>query len=522
MGTPFMLSPATLNLGGATTDDGAENPLFGDEEVHSVVDRVHANTPRAVYFEPDPERDAADMKIWAVLKTRSWGSQLATLCAKGWVEPEPSYADLESQLARRVFVMEHGFGRVAKVEKTKRGFKPSSIEFVDGGRKVIVLRAQGKEMGTPWLISPALEPISAYQDLLDAHSTPSKKSSSVKTVEPPATPEQDRADRQQWSSLQSLGGWGKQLAALKKDGWVEPDPDYNTIDQNLGDRLFVMDLGFGKLVKVEQKKRGWGPCKIDFAEGGEKLVILRLLGKEMGTPFLVQSNKRALSVTVASPAGSVTIALTPQQAKKDAKALKAKFVELLPSVPKSNARVLAMQAGKAAALALSSKDYVAAVEHLHRAVAHCEGQQQPGKSSTPVPVPEPEPEPAPTKPSRSAPLPPVLHAGDPESPVETRSKFTYDEESENPLHGDETVHGIVDRHHAATVAAGPLVTDADDDGAENPLFGDEEVHSVVDRVHANTPRAVYFEPDPERDAADMKIWAVLKTRSWGSQLATLC
>ena len=283
-------------------NDGAENPLFGDEEVHSVVDRVHANTPRAIYFEPDPERDAADMKIWAVLKSRSWGSQLATLCGKGWMEPEPSYADLESQLARRIFVMEHGFGRMAKVEKTKRGFRPSSIEFVDGGRKSIVLRAQGKEMGTPWLISPALEPISAYQDLLDAHSTPSKKSSSVKTVDPPATPEQDRADRQQWSSLQRLGGWGKQLAALKKDGWVEPDPDYNTIDQNLGDRLFVMDLGFGKLVKVEQKKRGWGPCKIDFAEGGEKLVILRLLGKEMGTPFLVApAQPRMISNLQSSP-----------------------------------------------------------------------------------------------------------------------------------------------------------------------------------------------------------------------------
>eukprot|EP01043_Picozoa_sp_COSAG02_P051043 COSAG02_NODE_5321_length_4439_cov_5.402765_2_plen_883_part_01 len=194
MGTPFMLSPATTDLGIGAEDDGAENPLFGDEEVHSVVDRVHANTPRAIYFEPDPERDAADMKIWAVLKSRTWGGQLATLCGKGWVEPEPGYADLESQLARRIFVMEHGFGRVAKVEKTKRGFKPSSIEFVDGGRKSIILRAQGKEMGTPWLISPTLEPISAYQDLLDVHSTPSKKSSSVKTVDPPATPEQDRAD----------------------------------------------------------------------------------------------------------------------------------------------------------------------------------------------------------------------------------------------------------------------------------------------------------------------------------------
>ena len=46
-------------------------------------------------------------------------------------------------------------------------------------------------------------------------------------------------------------------------------------------------FGFGKLVKVEQKKRGWGPCKIDFVDGGQKLVILRLLGKEMGTPFLI-------------------------------------------------------------------------------------------------------------------------------------------------------------------------------------------------------------------------------------------
>jgi hypothetical protein len=269
-------------------DDDAENPLFGDEEAHSVVERVHANTPRQMYFEADPERDATDTKLWTVLQTRSWGSQLSTLRGKGWVEPDPAYTDLESQLGRRVYVMEHGFGRLAKVERTKRGFKPSTIAFVDGGRKSIVLRAAGKEMATPWLISPAVEPISAYNDLLESFSTPSKKSSSVKTVDVPATPEQDQADRHQWSSLQSLGGWGKQLSALASEGWVEVAPDYNTIDQHLGERLFVMDLGFGKLVKVEKKKRGWGPCKVDFVEGGEKLVILRLAGKEMATPFLIE------------------------------------------------------------------------------------------------------------------------------------------------------------------------------------------------------------------------------------------
>ena len=77
------------------------------------------------------------------------------------------------------------------------------------------------------------------------------------------------------------------LNALTGRGWKEPDPEYNEIDTQLGRRVFVMEHGFGTVVKVTRKKRGWGPCSVECVEGGRKMVILRLKGEEMGTPFLV-------------------------------------------------------------------------------------------------------------------------------------------------------------------------------------------------------------------------------------------
>ena len=533
MGTPFMIlkkgqhllgDPGSPRAGDAmflSVDDDtvqASNPLFGDEEAHGVVDRVHASTPRSLYLEPDPERDAVDLKVWGVLKARPWGNQLATLCSKGWTEPAPDCADLEEQIGKRVYVMEQGFGIVVKVDKTKRGYKPTAIQFTDGGKQSMVLRAQGKEMGTPFLLGPVDESIEAYGDIVDAFSTPTKKPSTVQTVEPPATPEQDQADRQQWSSLQSLR-WGQQISALAADGWVEPSPDYSIIDKHLGQRLFVMEQGFGKLVKVEQKKRGWGPCKVDFVEGGVKLVVLRLVGKEMGTPFLVHKAARSRPMVVPSPAGSFTgagaVATPPADAKKVAKVLKLRFVELLPQMPKSSGRILAMQAGKQAAEALSSKDYATAITFLESAIAYCENRPQPGAAELKLVA---------TKPSRPAPLPPTLTGAagaEPESPSwpEKRGEFIYEEESYNPLHGDDDVHGVVDRQKVAVAADSEATTPGRHD---NELFGDEEAHGVVDRVHASTPRSLYLEPDPERDAVDLKVWGVLKARPWGNQLATLC
>ena len=167
MGTPFLISPEIdtgrgmpdLFLGGLDDDDddGAFNPLFGDEEAHSVVDRVAA-TPRAVDLAPlDPETEAADKEEWIVLKSMGWGKQLNTLKPRGWEEPIPEYNEMEGQVGRRLFVLEHGFGMLLKAPKKKRGWGPCSVEFVEGGKKTVILRLKGKEMGTPFLISPEVD-----------------------------------------------------------------------------------------------------------------------------------------------------------------------------------------------------------------------------------------------------------------------------------------------------------------------------------------------------------------------------
>ena len=43
-----------------------------------------------------------------------------------------------------------------------------------------------------------------------------------------------------------------------------------------------------ELDELTKKKKGWGPSSIEFVDGGKKMVILRLQGKEMGTPFLIR------------------------------------------------------------------------------------------------------------------------------------------------------------------------------------------------------------------------------------------
>ena len=96
----------------------------------------------------------------------------------------------------------------------------------------------------------------------------------------------EAADQAEWAGLERIG-WGKQLQTLKPRGWEEQEPDYDDMDSQLGKRLFVCEHGFGMLLKAPKKTRGWGPCSVEFVAGGKKTVILRLRGKEMGTPFLV-------------------------------------------------------------------------------------------------------------------------------------------------------------------------------------------------------------------------------------------
>eukprot|EP01050_Picozoa_sp_SAG11_P021919 SAG11_NODE_4008_length_2109_cov_1.548756_1_plen_250_part_00 len=134
--------------------ENASNPLFGDEDAHSIVDRIAATPRPADFVHHDPEQEHADLKEWAELKYKGWGRQLAALKPRGWVEPDPDYDEMDTQLGRRLFVLEHGFGTLVKVQKKKRGWAPCSVEFVDGGKKTIMMRLKGKEMGTPFLISP--------------------------------------------------------------------------------------------------------------------------------------------------------------------------------------------------------------------------------------------------------------------------------------------------------------------------------------------------------------------------------
>lgn len=106
----------------------------------------------------------------------------------------------------------------------------------------------------------------------------------------PRNERQEADDRWQWNNSLRNKGWGAQLKELTAQGWHEPPPEYDSIDSQLGLRLYVLEQGFGTLVRVQQRKRGWGPCTVDFVDGGKKSVILRLKGKEMGTPFLLRDS----------------------------------------------------------------------------------------------------------------------------------------------------------------------------------------------------------------------------------------
>ena len=121
-----------------------------------------------------------------------------------------------------------------------------------------------------------------------------------------------------------------------------------------------------------------------------------------------------------------------------------------------------MGAGKHAAEALSSKDYATAIACLESAIAYCENRPQPGAAAPVLEL-------VAAKPTRPAPLPPTRTAtaaggAEAESPswTEQRGEFTYEEESANPLHGDDDVHGVVDRAQVASEAAA-AAADEDDD-----------------------------------------------------------
>ena len=87
---------------------------------------------------------------------------------------------------------------------------------------------------------------------------------------------QTREDLQMWFDLKPLP-WGKQMKELTPAGWTEPSPEYDDMDSQLGRRLFVLEHGFGTLVKCNRKKRSWGPCAVDFVDGNSIAVPFRYL-----------------------------------------------------------------------------------------------------------------------------------------------------------------------------------------------------------------------------------------------------
>eukprot|EP01052_Picozoa_sp_SAG31_P027027 SAG31_NODE_2495_length_5606_cov_5.934084_3_plen_499_part_00 len=116
---------------------------------------------------------------------------------------------------------------------------------------------------------------------------PSPGQPEPQTVEYIPNPSVDGALLEDWVMLKKRN-WGDQLATLKSRGWVEPDPEWNLLDTALGKNLYVMELGYGQLVRVHKKKNGtWKPATIVFLQGGKKTVVLRLKGKESATPFLI-------------------------------------------------------------------------------------------------------------------------------------------------------------------------------------------------------------------------------------------
>ncbi len=223
---------------------------------------------------------AADLAAWESLKAMDWGKQLGVLKPQGWIEPAPDYDEADGLLGKRLFVIEHGFGVLVKAVKKKRGWSPSSIEFRDGGKKVVILRLKGKEMGSPFLIAP------------DSSVPPTVEPVHKPQPEPePAAPssggDDAAAELALWQSIKDKS-WAQQLAGLASNGWVEPPADYDEADVWLGKTLFVMEHGPGTLMKVTKKKRGWSPASLQFhdKDGAKTTVILRLKGKEMGTPWL--------------------------------------------------------------------------------------------------------------------------------------------------------------------------------------------------------------------------------------------
>ena len=125
-----------------------------------------------------------------------------TLKPRGWAEPDPAYDKADTLLETRIFVLEHGFGVLKKAPKKKRGWGPCSIDCHDGGKKTLILRLKGKEMGTPFLIAPAADVEQQQQQKLEPEPEPE-----------PGSTQAEEAQLAQWRDLAPLP-WGRQVSSL--------------------------------------------------------------------------------------------------------------------------------------------------------------------------------------------------------------------------------------------------------------------------------------------------------------------
>lgn len=140
-------------VAGAVIED-ADNPLFGDDEVDGLIERLEPGggpiSPRLAatpVFPKNDRQDREDLQSWYDLKELPWGKQIRELVGgHGWTEPSPEYDKIDLQLGRRVFVLEHGYGTLVKCLRKKRGWAPCAVDFVEGGKKTVILRLKGKEM----------------------------------------------------------------------------------------------------------------------------------------------------------------------------------------------------------------------------------------------------------------------------------------------------------------------------------------------------------------------------------------
>jgi hypothetical protein len=122
------------------------------------------------------------------------------------------------------------------------------------------------------------------------------KTSSISEAEPqaqpqPVAPKMAPAPEPEVEIEEDEGGLEPNWTAVLNAGWVAADDSFDDGPSLVGRRLFVMDEGFGTVVRHKARKRGGGMTTIDFGKVyGQKTVQLRLAGnKAGGTAWLART-----------------------------------------------------------------------------------------------------------------------------------------------------------------------------------------------------------------------------------------